>query len=234
MFREVPDEHVSTRARDAGSADRVGVEAIGESFEQSFDGGELAEHLRVPRGVRAASSDLVGAVLAVATRCPEELAVGDDGFAQFLLESDGFGSGQFDACTVDGDQNAFARCVSRYRRLTREEPDPESEYSVPYTLLSEPGSKRYRVPRTGVAMDSREHSILRPVRRTVGCSISRCGDCRVRLDVRLDGGHVHLLFGTLRFLTDRRESIVGFAFRRTEYTTEATSDCLELTFEPGE
>jgi hypothetical protein len=69
---------------------------------------------------------------------PEEFAVRDDGFGQFVPEFDGIGSGQFDACTVDVDVNALARCVALYLGLTREEPDPESEYSSPYVCRAAP------------------------------------------------------------------------------------------------
>lgn len=126
MLREVAHQHVAARPRDAGPAHVVRGELRGQSVEQPTQRREALEHLRVARGVRTPPGHLVGAVLAVSPRGPEELSALGQGVADRVLQVRGFVSSQFVVVAVDRQNYRFA--VSSYRYvvlIAREELDQE-------------------------------------------------------------------------------------------------------------
>jgi hypothetical protein len=138
---EVAYQHVPSRPRDAGAADLVGGELPGETPIQPGELLEGAEHLGVARRVRAAAGDHVGAVLAVLTDGPEELAALDERVADAALEVARRGSGQFVSRAIDGQENRFA--LARNGVLTVRELDQELWNSASCTRRFDgPGLKR--------------------------------------------------------------------------------------------
>src|SRR6056297_2459579 len=131
MLREVAHQHVATRPRDACPAHLVGRELRGQSVEHPSQFAELLEHLRVARRVGPTPDDLVGTVLAVDARSPEELPALGQRVADRVLQVRGVVSGQFVGVAID--RQYYRLAVAPYRNVTlvtREELDQERLHSV--------------------------------------------------------------------------------------------------------